>query len=58
MSEIDPVENERRMTYLETTVKDIVENHLPSMEKKMDKITWLLVTTLVAVATLLFRSLI
>lgn len=39
---------ENRMTRLETVVGDIKTVTLPKLEAKVDRITWLLVTTLVA----------
>jgi len=56
MIEIDPIENERRMTWIETTLKDVVDNHLPHLVKKVDKLFWLLVTVLVTVVGLLLKS--
>ena len=40
---------EQRMTKVETVLTEIKENHLPHLEVKVDRITWLLATTLIAV---------
>ena len=37
---------EQRITRLETKVDDLMENHLPHLQKKIDQIHWLIVTTL------------
>ena len=40
---------ESRMTRVETKLEEILVNHLPHLEAKVDRITWLIITTLVAV---------
>ena len=40
---------EQRLTRVETTLQEISENHLPTLEKKIDRIQWLLVITLIGV---------
>ena len=40
---------ESRMTRVETKLEEILVNHLPHLEAKVDKITWLIITTLVTV---------
>lgn len=40
---------EQRLTRLETQLLEVVVNHLPHIEKKVDRLTWLLVTTLLGV---------
>ena len=37
---------ENRLTVVETHLNEIRENHLPHIETKIDRITWLLITTL------------
>ena len=37
-----------RLTALEVMVNEIAKNHLPHLETKMDRMSWLLVTTLVS----------
>ena len=36
----------QRLSVLETTVNDIVNNHLKSLQNSQTKIMWLLITTL------------
>ena len=38
-----------RITRLETKVDDVMTNHLPHIQKKVDRIQWLIITTLVTV---------
>ncbi len=38
-----------RITRLEVKVEEIVKNHLPHLEGKVDRIGWLLVTTLISI---------
>lgn len=38
---------ENRMTKVETTLGEIKNNHLPHIEQKVDRLTWLTVTTLI-----------
>ena len=40
---------EQRLTRLETIVDEIKNNHLVHIEAKIDKMTWLVVTSLVGV---------
>lgn len=40
---------EQRITRVETQLNEIRLNHLPHLESKMDKMIWLIVTTLVGV---------
>lgn len=42
------VEIENRLTSLETRLEDLITNHLPHLESKIDRIQWLLVTTMIA----------
>lgn len=42
------VEIENRLTSLETRLEDLITNHLPHLESKIDRIYWLLVTTMIA----------
>jgi hypothetical protein len=46
---------EQRITRLETQLEEVIENHLPHIESKVDRITWLLVTTLVGIVLLLLK---
>lgn len=50
------VDIERRITSLEVTLTEIVENHLPHIEAKVDKLTWLLITNLTAIIFLLLQK--
>ncbi len=47
---------ESRITALEVKIAEILENHLPHIEAKVDKLTWLLITNLVAVIFLLLQK--
>lgn len=49
---------EGRLTRVETQLEDIRINHLPHLEDKMNRIIWLLVTTLAGVAVSLALALI
>mgnify|MGYP001590451749 CR=1 FL=1 len=49
---------EQRMTRLETIVDEIKKNHLVHIESKIDKMTWLVVTSLVGVIANLVNILI
>ena len=40
---------EQRMTRLETIVDEIRKNHLVHIEGKIDKMTWLVITSLIGV---------
>lgn len=42
---------ESRLTGLEVIVNEIRKNHLPHLQVAVDRIQWLLVTTLVSVVT-------
>lgn len=50
---------ESRLTSLEVTVEEIKDNHLVHIQHSIDRITWLLVTTLISalvgLALTLFR---
>ena len=48
------IKTEGRLSTLETLVGEIKDNHLPHIEAKVDRITWLLVTTLGGVVATLF----
>jgi len=52
----DRVSIENRLATLEVKVTEIMENHLPSIERKVDKITWLLITNLTALIFLLLSK--
>ena len=52
------IEIENRITQLEVRVEDLIQNHIPHLEKKIDRIQWLLVTNLLAVIFVLFQKLI
>lgn len=39
-----------RITALEVKITEIATNHLPHLEAKVDRLTWLLTTTAVGVA--------
>ena len=41
---------ENRLTRLETLLDEIKNNHLAHLEMKVDRITWILVTSLVALS--------
>ena len=45
----DRINIERRLTSLEERLTEILENHLPHLETKLDRLQWLIVTTLVAI---------
>ena len=45
------IETESRLTRIETQISDIVGNHLPHLEAKLDRLQWLIISTLVAVIT-------
>ena len=40
---------EKRLTELEVKLEEIVGNHLPHIQSKVDRIEWLLIVTLVGV---------
>lgn len=40
---------EHRLTSLETNVREIKDNHLPHIERKIDRAYWFLITTLATV---------
>lgn len=42
---------EHRITKLEVAVEEMLENHLPHLQARVDKIQWLLLTTLAGVVT-------
>ena len=48
---------ESRLTCVETKLDEIMQNHLPHIQAKVDKIQWLLVTNLIAVIFLLAQQL-
>ena len=50
------IEIESRLTTIEVKLNEVMENHLPHLEAKVDRITWLLVTTLItALVSLVFK---
>ena len=49
---------ESRMTSLEVKLEDLIKNHIPHLQTKIDRIQWLLVTNLLAVIFLLAQELI
>lgn len=40
---------EARLTTLEVRVSELIDNHIPHLEAKMNRMMWLIVTTLVAI---------
>jgi hypothetical protein len=48
---------EERLTCLETKVNEIMTNHLPHIEAKVDRIQWLLIVTLIGVVANLIQKL-
>ena len=42
------IEIENRLTRLEESLTDLKENHVPHLEAKLDRIQWLLITTMLA----------
>lgn len=40
---------EHRLTKLETEIAEIKTNHLPHIQKTVDKILWLIITTLLGI---------
>lgn len=46
-----------RVARVETSVDEIKNNHLPHIEAKIDRAFWLLITTLIGVASLLLNLL-
>jgi len=52
---IDPVENERRMTKIETILDDVVENHLPHIDKKINWVIGILVSFMISIILLLIK---
>ena len=40
---------EQRLTRLETVVEEIKENHLKHLAEKLDRLMWLIITTLLGV---------
>ena len=49
---------ENRITAVETVLDEIRTNHLPHIEKKIDRITLLFITTLIALVTNLVLKLV
>lgn len=47
------LDTERRLTTVETIVTEIRDNHLVHLDAKMDRIQWLVVTTLITVVVAL-----
>ena len=45
------VETEQRLTKVETLLNEIIINHLPHIESKLDRLLWFLVTTAFALAS-------
>lgn len=63
MNNKDRISIENRLTNLEARmgevglqVKEIIENHLPHLAGKMDRLQWLLITNLVVVIILLLSK--
>jgi len=52
----DRVTIENRLATLEVKIEEIMENHLPSIEKKVDWITGLLITNLISFILLLLSK--
>jgi hypothetical protein len=44
---------EKRLTCVETKLDEIMTNHLPHIQAKVDKIQWLLITNLITVIFML-----
>ena len=42
---------EQRLTCVETKLAEIMTNHLPHIEDKLDKIQWLIIVTLIGLVT-------
>lgn len=49
------IEIENRLTSLETKIEEILLNHLPHLQSKVDKIQWLLISNLIALVFLLLN---
>lgn len=47
------IELETRLTSLETKINEIATNHLVHLDAKMDRIQWLVITTLITVVVAL-----
>lgn len=45
----DRLNIEQRLTRVETKLSEIMSNHIPHLEEKMDRILWLIVITLIGV---------
>jgi tetrahydromethanopterin S-methyltransferase subunit G len=52
----DRVTIENRLATLEVKIEEIMENHLPSIEKKVDWVTGLLITNLISLILLLLSK--
>ena len=40
---------EKRMSILETKIDELINNHLHSLEKKIDRINWFVLTALIGI---------
>lgn len=47
MKNQDRLSVENRITRVETKIEEMLTNHLPHIEAKVDRIHWILVTTLI-----------
>lgn len=46
---MNQLETEKRLTALETKLTLLMENHLPHLQSTVDKILWLIITTLLGI---------
>lgn len=47
---------EQRLTCVETKLNEIMTNHIPHLEEKVDRIQWLLIVTLIGVVASLIEK--
>lgn len=44
------IEIENRLTIVETTLREIITNHLPHIEAKVDRVQWTIALTAIGIA--------
>ena len=52
----DRIGIEQRLTCLETKVDEIMNNHIPHLEEKLDRIQWILVISLIGIVANLIEK--